>query len=338
VAAEYQDPLTFREAMRLEQADQWHDTCQYEIDALAKNGTWTLVDLPTGRKAVKSKWVFKWKADGRYRARLVAKGFTQIQGIDYDETFSPVARFESLRLILALAALEDWEIHQMDIKSAFLNGLLEEEIYMEQPEGFITPGQESKVCLLKKAIYGLKQASHTWNLQFHGVLVELGFTRTYSNAGIYVYRCQDAGGTLIIILYVDNITIAGDSLKRIQELKAVLSNRYEMTDLGEIDSYLGVNITRDWSVKLLEIDQSCYIWEIVNCFGMSDANPVHTPLPSGAETHLVKYEEQASASEIRAYQQVIGSLLYVQIGTCLDISFAVSRLAQYASNPSPQHM
>jgi len=197
-AAEYQDPLTFQEAMRSEQADQWHDACQYEIDMLAKNGTWTLVDLPAGRKAIKSKWVFKRKADGCYRACLVAKGFTQIQGIDYDETFSPVARFESLRLILALATLKDWEIHQMDVKSAFLNGLLEEEIYMEQPEGFITPGQESKVCLLKKAIYGLKQASCTWNLQFHGVLVELGFTRTYSNAGIYIYRRQDAGGTLII--------------------------------------------------------------------------------------------------------------------------------------------
>jgi hypothetical protein len=102
---------------------------------LAKNGTWTLVDLPTGQKAMKSKWVFKWKADGHYHARLVANGFTQIQGIDYEETFSPVARFESLRLILALATLEDWEIHQMDIKSAFLNRLLEEEIYMSNQKG-----------------------------------------------------------------------------------------------------------------------------------------------------------------------------------------------------------
>jgi hypothetical protein len=126
------------------------------MDALAKNGTWELVDLPPGCKAVKSKWVFKCKADGCFRARVVAKGFTQIQGIDYDETFSPVARFESLRLLLALAALEDWEIHQMDVKSVFLNSLLDEEIYMEQPEGFAVPGQEHKVCLLKKAIYGLK--------------------------------------------------------------------------------------------------------------------------------------------------------------------------------------
>jgi hypothetical protein len=155
---------------------------------------------------------------------------------------------------------------------------------------------------------------------------------------VYVYHHQDMGGTLIIILYVDNITIAGDSLKCIKELKVLLSSWYEMTDLGKIDSYLGVNIMCNQSVELLEIDQSRYIQEIVNRFRMSDANPTCTPLPSGAEMHLVKYKEQASASEIRAYQQVIGSLLYVQIGTRLDISFVVSHLAQYASNPSLQHM
>ena len=191
--AEYPDPLTFTEAMESALADEWKEACAYEIDALAKNGTWTLVELPAGRKAVKSKWVFKHKADGCFRARLVAKGFTQIFGIDYDETFSPVARFESLRLLLALAALEDWEIHQMDVKSAFLNGLLDEEIYMEQPQGFIDPDHPHKVCLLKKAIYGLKQASRAWNLQFHGVLLDLGFAHTRSDAG--VYHRQDDGGS-----------------------------------------------------------------------------------------------------------------------------------------------
>jgi len=130
--------------------------------------------------------VFKLKVDGHYRARLVAKGFTQIPGIDYDETFSSVARFESLRLVLALAALEDWEIQQMDVKSAFLNGVLDEEIYMEQPIGFITPGTETKVCHLKRAIYGLKQASRTWNLQFHGFLTGIGYMRTHADAGVYV--------------------------------------------------------------------------------------------------------------------------------------------------------
>jgi hypothetical protein len=186
------DPASFMEAMRSEDSDQWSEVCQYEMDALAKNSTWELVDLPPSHRAVKSKWVFKLKADGRYRARLVAKGFTQIPGLDFDETFSPVACFESLQLLLALAVLEDWHIHQMDVKSAFLNGELDEEIYMEQPQGFITSGKETQVCRLKKAIYGLKQASRTWNLQLHGVLTGFGYKWTHADAGIYVCHQQEA--------------------------------------------------------------------------------------------------------------------------------------------------
>ena len=188
------DPTSYAEAMRSENIDTWTKVCQYEIDALSKNDTWDLVDLPPGCKAVKSKWVFKLKTDGRYCACLVAKGFTQIPGIDYDETFSPVAHFESLRLLLALAILEDWEIHQLDVKSAFLNGVLDKEIYMEQPQGFIIARQENKVCRLKKAIYGLKQASRAWNLQFHGVLIELGFMQMFANVGIYVCVSSTKGG------------------------------------------------------------------------------------------------------------------------------------------------
>ena len=237
--------------------------------------------------------------------RLVAKGFTQIHGIDYDETFSPVARFESLRLLLALAALEDWEIHQMDVKSAFLHGLLDEEIYMEQPKGFITPGQESKVCLLKKAIYGLKQALCMWNQQFHGVLSDLGFTRTHSDAGVYIYHCKGGEGILIIILYVDDITLLGDSSKEITQMKSTLASRYEMTDLGEIESYLGVRIPCDRSIRRLDIDQSWYVHEIVERFGMADANPAWTPLPAGAEVHLVKHTGEATTSKIKYFQQII---------------------------------
>jgi hypothetical protein len=202
--------------MRSADADQWSEVCQYEIDTLAKNGTWELVDLLPGRKAVKSKWVFKLKADGRYCTRLVAKGFTQIPGVDFDETFSPVAHFESLHMLLALAVLEDWHIHQMDVKSVFLNGVLDEEIFMEQPQGFITTGSETQVCRLCKAIYGLKQASRQWNLQFHGVLTGLSFKRTYANAGIYVCHQQEGDGPLFVILYVDDITILGASLQAVQ--------------------------------------------------------------------------------------------------------------------------
>src|SRR5580692_5545195 len=152
----------------------------------------------------------------------------------------------------------------MDIKSVFLNSTLDEEIYMEQPQGFVNPDHPDKVCLLAKAIYGLKQALHAWNIQFHGVLLELAFTRTYSDAGIYVYHHQDGEGILIIILYVDDITLLVDKIDEIKRIKSTLASRYEMTDLGEIDSYLGVQITHNRSIKHLEIDQSHYILEIIN--------------------------------------------------------------------------
>src|SRR6266702_6848172 len=266
------DPATYVEAMRTADADDWTKACQYEMDALAKNATWELVDLPPGRKAVKNKWVFKLKSDGRYRARLVAKGFTQIPGIDFNETFSPVAHFESLRLLLALAALEDWHVHQMDVKSAFLNGMLEEEIYMEQPQGFIMSGQETRVCRLKKALYGLKQASRAWNLQFHGVLTGLGFTWTHADAGVYVHHQHGEEGIQIVILYVDDITLLGISLENIKHTKDLLSARYDMSDMGEIQSYLGIRIVRDRAEWCIQIDQSGYIADILTRFRMADAN------------------------------------------------------------------
>jgi hypothetical protein len=331
------DPATYAEAMHSVEVEDWKKACEYEMAALAKNETWVLVELPPGHRPVKLKWVFKLKADGRYCARLVAKGFTQILGIDFDETFSPVARFELLRLLLVLAALEDWHIHQMDVKSAFLNGVLEEEIYMEQTTGFIVSGQETRVCCLKKAIYGLKQASRTWNQQFHGVLVGLGFMQTLSDAGVYMSH-HGGDSILIIILYVDDITLMGASLECIKQTKETLSSHYKMSDLGEIESYLGMHIVCNRANKHIEIDQSRYIEDILRHFNMSDAHPHSTPLPSGTEVHLVKYSGSATQSDIKHYQSLIGSLLYVQIGMRPDISYAVLHLAQYAANPSPQHL
>jgi hypothetical protein len=293
LAAAYvgRDPASCSEAMRSADADQWSEVCQCEIDALAKNGTWELVDLLPGCKAVKSKWVFKLKVDGRYRACLVAKGFTQIPGVDFDETFSLVAHFELLCMLLALAMLEDWHIHQMDVKSAFLNSVLDEEISMEQPQGFITTGSETQVCCLPKAIYGLKQASCQWNLQFHGVLIGLGFKQTCADAGIYVCHQQEGDSPLFINLYVDDITILGRSLQAVQRLQS---------DLKEIESYLGIHITCDCAHKRLEIDQSGYLSDVLEHFGMADASPHNTPLPAGADAHLKKFDGQATASDIQA--------------------------------------
>ena len=209
---------------------------------------------------------------------------------------------------------------------------------MEQPQGFINTGKETQVCRLKKAIYGLKQASHTWNSNIHAALTELGFKWTVADAGVYVMHQREGDGPLYIILYIDDITILGASLEAVKELKAKLAQRYEISDLGEIQSYLGIRISRDQQNKCLTIDQSGYIKDVLECFSMADANPHHTPLPAGADTHLVKYNLQVSASDIKNYQSLIGSLLYVQIGTRPDTSFAVSRLVQYAANPSPDHL
>jgi hypothetical protein len=208
-------------------------------------------------------------------------------------------------------------------------------IPLQQPQGFITTGSETQVCRLRKAIYGLKQASCQWNLQFHGVLTGLSFKWTYADAGIYVCHQQEGDGPLFIILYVDDITILGASLQAVQRLKSDLSTCYEMSDLGEIESYLGIHITCNRSHKRLEIDQSGYLSDVLERFGMADASPHNTPLPTGADEHLKKFDGQATASNIKHYQSLIGSLLYLQIGMRPDISFAVSRLAQYAANPSP---
>jgi hypothetical protein len=177
-----------------------------------------------------------------------------------------------------------------------------------------------------------------WNILFHTVLIGLGFTHPCSDAGVYVYHLQDGEGIVIIILYIDDIILLSDSSKEISRIKVILSNQFEMTDLGEIESYLGVWITQDRLLRTLKIDQSCYICEIIECFGMADSNPVCMPLPAGAETHLIAHTGEASSDEIKYYQKIIGSLLYVQIGMHLDISFAVTCLLQYASNPSPQHL
>jgi Reverse transcriptase (RNA-dependent DNA polymerase) len=194
------EPASYREAVKSTHKDEWDDAMQEEMRSLSENHTWDLVDLPKDRKAVKCKWVYRIKfgADGkpnRFKARLVAKGFTQILGLDYDETFSPITRLDSIRILLALATLEDWEIHQIDVKTAFLNDDLDEEIYMQQPEGFIAAGQSGKVCRLHKALYGLKQASQAsfgtwqdWIPMYSGGSQHIFTFRLYNESAHHPYR------------------------------------------------------------------------------------------------------------------------------------------------------
>lgn len=335
------EPRTYRQAMALADSDDWHAAMQAEYDGLREQGTWELVDLPPGRKAIKSKWVYKLKLDKngdveRYKARLVAKGFEQVHGIDYEDTFAPVARLESWRYLIALATNLDWEIHQIDFHQAYLNGSLDEEVYMEQPEGFVLA--EGKVCRLRKALYGLKQAGRQWFLTLKACLEKLGFV-CHDTGDVSIFVCRRGGALEILVVYVDDLTMMGNTLALINRTKAALKSHFKITDLGDLSHYLGIRITRDRGSRRIYLDQEVYINSILACFGHDDCNPATTPLPTG-----IIFEENpqnitlADPAFIKQYRSLLGSLMYAMLGTRPDIAFAVARLCQYQSNPSPQHM
>ncbi|CAL8993086.1 unnamed protein product, partial [Prunus brigantina] len=243
-----EDPLSYKQAIQSDNCDKWIEAMESELQSMRKNGVWKLVDLPQGCKPIGCKWVYKTKRNSkgqidRYKARLVAKGFTQQEGVDYNETFSPVSTKDSLRVIMALVAHFDLDLHQMDVQTAFLNGNLIEEIYMKQPDGFIQKGEEDLVCRLQKSIYVLKQASRHWYLKFDEVVKSQGFIDNPLDECIY----QKFQGRyyIFMLLYVDDILLASSNLSLLHDTKRMLSNHFQMTDLGEANYVLGIEISQD---------------------------------------------------------------------------------------------
>ena len=230
-----------------------------ELDSMKSNKVWELVDLPEGIKPIGCKWVYKRKknAEGKvetFKARLVAKGYTQKAGIDYDETFSPVAMLKSIRILLSIAAALDYEIWQMDVKTAFLNGHLDESIYMVQPDGFVVKGQERKVCKLLRSIYGLKQASRSWNQRFDQAIKTFVFEQNVDEPCVYK-RIKD-GKVVFLVLYVDDILLIGNDVGNLSSVKLWLSQQFDMKDLGEANYVLGIRIFRDRKNKILALSQA----------------------------------------------------------------------------------
>ena len=336
------DPLTYREAMASAQEAQWRAAMDSEMQSLENAGTYTLVPLPVGRSAIGCKWVFKTKrgSDGvikKHKARLVAKGFLQRFGVDYDETYAPVARYPSIRALLALTAHHDWELHQMDVKSAYLNGDLDEEIYMSQPDGYDVP-ETNLVCKLNKSLYGLKQAARTWHLKMDDALKEHGFTALAADQCVYT-RVQD-GHVIVIALYVDDLLLASDDLTTLAKLKRALAARFEMEDMGEASFILGIDIRRDRTARTVSIGQAAYVTAVLQRHGMNDCKPAVAPMSRDAASDLVKSPDDLVVTEAttREYQAIIGGVMFAMLCTRPDIAFAVTRLAQYASKPSPAHM
>ncbi|KAK3016861.1 hypothetical protein RJ639_005982 [Escallonia herrerae] len=258
------DPRTYEEAMRSQDSSFWKEAINEEIDSIMGNGTWKLVDLPPGSKPIGCKWIFKKKlrVDGsieKLKARLVAKGFSQKESVDYFDTYAPVARIATIRVLIALASIHKLVIHQMNVKTAFLNGELDEEVYMQQPEGFVVRGQENKVCKLIKSLYGLKQAPKQWHQKFDQIVMSNGFKIHESDKR--VYSKFDGGKGVIICLYVDDMLIFGADLEQVVKTKKFLSNKFEMKDMSVADVILGIKIIRNNSC--ITLSQSHYIEKVL---------------------------------------------------------------------------
>ena len=297
------EPKTYKDALASSDGTKWQKAMATEIESLGANDVWDLVELPRDRKAVGSKWVFKLKvaADGsvdRYKARLVAQGFSQKFGVDYDETFCPVVRPESVRTVIALAAENDLKLHQMDVTTAFLNGELKEVVYMKQPEGFIEEGQEHLVCRLKRSIYGLKQSPRCWNSALDVQLKEMGFAKSTSDPCVYM---STEGEMFVIAVYVDDIVLAGKTDERIAEVKKALSERFKVKDMGNLHYFLGVKVAQNYDTGETWIGQGLYTESILRKFGMEDSKPVNTPVDTS--TKLVTATEDCETIDTIPYER-----------------------------------
>ena len=336
------DPRTFSQALRSGSSQHWKAAMEKEFSSLMKHGTWDLVDLPEDANLVGSKWVYKTKrnADGtidKHKARLVAQGYTQEEGIDYNEVFAPVAKYKSIRTILAIANQLDLEVHQMDVCSAFLNGVLEEDIYMKQPEGFVSEKFPRKVCKLKKSLYGLKQSARVWNKQIDEYLKKSGYIQSIADPCIY-YRVEEVEGksvTMIVGVYVDDTIIMSNDNDTLLEEKKRIGDRFEMEDRGEVHFILGMEVKRDRKNRKMTICQTSYLQEVLARFGMEDCKPVSTPMEAGKV--FTSLSDNKNAIDVKKYQAVIGSLNYAAVATRPDISTAVGKLSQFMRNPGADH-
>ena len=276
-------------------------------------------------------------ADGtleRYKARLVAQGCTQIFGLDYEETFSPVVRFESIRCLLAMATQHKLCLHQMDVSTAFLHGELSEEVYLKQPEGFVESGKENLVCRLKRSIYGLKQSPRCWNHTLDSKLKEIGFEQTASDPCLYVHANSERE-MFVVAVYVDDIILGGKNESILCQVKQELSTKFDMKDLGPLHHFLGVTVIQDQLSESIWIGQPTYTEKVLHRFDMHNSKPVGSPV--NPDVKLSACENPDDVCDQKLYQAVVGSLLYLSTKTRPDIAFAVSIAARFCASPTKEH-
>ena len=332
-AAEIVEPVTIKQAMATPEWPKWKKAMDEEMASLKAHGTWELAKPPRGTKIMPCRWVpkVKYAADGtveRFKMRLVAKGYMQVQGIDYDDAFAPVSKQTSLRALLSTVARDDLDLRQTDVKTAFLNGRLEEEVYMEQPEGYAT-GDSAVKCKLLKALYGLRQAPRAWHTRLQAELESQGLRVSAADAGLYTNKA----GTLYVLAYVDDLLFAGQ-LSDIQKVIGALKKAFTITELGDATYFLGMEITRDRQNKTLTLSQRKYSRGVIEQFGLTEANSRQIPMAMNVK--LLK-EGDALDTSVHGYSEAVGALMYLACCTRPDLSQPVGALARYMAAPTKDH-
>ena len=335
-------PHSYTDIANSDTPDEWYKAADEEISQLIRLGTWKLVPPPAGANVMKNTWVFRLKEkDGvivRYKARLCACGYSQLEGIDYKELFSPTVHATSLRLHLALIAQRGMVTKQMDVTCAFLEGVTEETLHMKQPPGYIDPEHPDWVCRLLRNLYGLKQAPRVWHKTVDPFIQSLNFTPTSGDPCLY-YRWDEAQLSLIS-LHVDDFTISSDCPSILDSIGKALSKQFTMTDDGELKNVLGLSIERDLSKSLVYISQKSYIKSLLKKFAMDEARPVKTPMEtltvSAADCPLSGSDEELEMAKV-PYREACGALMSLAINSRPDILFAVGVGCRYMHNPGRAH-
>ena len=327
-------PKNVREAMA---STEWNQAMNEEMEALKKNDTWEMGPLPIGKKVVGSRWVFtiKYHSDGsiaRYKARSVAKGYTQSYGIDYIETFASVAKLNTIRVLVAIAATYRWELYQYDVKNAFLHGELEEEVYMSPPPGYVLSNNPSDVCHLKKSLYGLKQSPRAWFGKFSKTMLLAGYFQSEGDHTLFIKHSND-GKVALLIVYVDDIIITGSDKGEIQNLEKYLATSFDIKALGMLTYFLGIEVAH--SKSGIALSQHKYILDLLKETGKEDCRPAATPTDVNVKQKTEQHEKDAPINKT-SFQRLIGRLLYLN-HTRLDIAFAVNSLSQFINDPRESH-
>lgn len=330
---------SYKSAVQSIEKDLWMSAMKSEIDNLIRMKVFQLVPRPDGAKVITCRWHLKkkYKNNGKldkFKARLVARGFTQREGLDFDQTFAPSSRQESLKAFLSIVGHDDWELMQLDVVAAFLYGSLDETIYMSQPEGFVDTENPDYVWCLNKSLYGLKQSARQWHLCFTTHLKRMGFTCSTSDPSIYLYQ---RNGVVIggILIHVDDVLLGAQTVSLLETLNAQLQAEFQMSSSTDVHKFLSFDITRNRTARTFHICQKSYVLGLLQDFGLQDATPRKTPCNDHFK-HLLKNTDSGLKTR-HPYLKLLGCLQWLSVSTRPDISFAVNRLSQFNQLPTDEH-